>query len=67
MKASSSNQQKMTVTQAAAYLGVSLRKMSQMVRDGEVKHVTTDPLDRRRKLILMAELDALKRRSLDKA
>lgn len=45
------------------YLGVSPRKMSQMVKDGDVTH-ERDPLDRRRKLISVNELDALKRRSL---
>lgn len=53
----------MTLTQAADYLGISLRKMAQMVKDGEIKFIV-DPLDRRRKLISVAEMDSLKQQSL---
>lgn len=53
----------MTLTQAADYLGISLRKMAYMVSGGEIKF-TVDPLDKRRKLVSIAELDSLKRQSL---
>jgi excisionase family DNA binding protein len=59
-------ERKMTLTQAASYLGISTRKMAQMVRDGEIKNVTIDPLDKRRRLVEVRQLDELKRRSLDK-
>lgn len=55
----------MTLTQAAAYLGISTRKMAQMVRDGEIS-VTVDPLDKRRRLVEVRQLDDLRRRSLGK-
>lgn len=54
---------RMTLTQAADYLGISQRKMAYMVKDGEIKF-TVDPLDRRRKLVSVAELDSLKQQSL---
>lgn len=56
----------MTLTQAAGYLGISTRKMAQMVRDGEIKNVTVDPLDKRRRLVEVRQLDSLRRRSLGK-
>lgn len=63
MKAASRGEKKLTKTQAAAYLGVSTRKMGAMVKEGLVK-ATADPLDRRRHLILVSSLDELKRQSL---
>lgn len=60
-----SGEKKLTTTQAAAYLGVSTRKMSSLVKEGAVE-ATVDPLDRRRHLILVSSLDELKRRSLGK-
>ena len=63
MKSSPGDGRKMTLTQAAAYLGVSARKMAHMVRDGEVS-VTVDPLDKRRRLVEVRQLDELRRRSL---
>lgn len=48
-----------TTTQATAYLGVSSKTMSRLIRDGVVK--TYDhPLDRRKKLVRFADLAALK-------
>ena len=48
-----------TTTQATAYLGVSSKTMSRLIRDGVVK--THDhPLDRRKKLVRLADLSALK-------
>jgi hypothetical protein len=64
MKATSA-EKKLTKTQAAAYLGVSTRKMGAMVKEGLVK-ATVDPLDRRRHLILFSSLNELKRHSLGK-
>ena len=65
MKTPKGDEGKMTLTQAAGYLGISLRKMSQMVKDGEVQH-TVDPLDRRRKLISVKQLNDLRSQSLGK-
>jgi hypothetical protein len=62
MKATSA-EKKLTKTQAAAYLGISTRKMGDLVKEGVVE-ATVDPLDRRRHLILVSSLDELKRRSL---
>ena len=53
----------MTLTQAADYLGVSLRKMAKMVKAGEI-NFTVDPLDKRRKLVRVSDLDELKKASL---
>lgn len=48
-----------TTTQATAYLGVSSKTMSRLIRDGVIK--THDhPLDRRKKLVRLSELSALK-------
>lgn len=66
MKSLTKKERKMTLTQAAGYLGISTRKMAQMVKDGEIKNVTVDPLDKRRRLVEVRHLDELKRRSLDK-
>lgn len=53
----------MSVTEAAAYLGVSTRKMSHMLSEGALKF-TVDPLDKRRKLVRVSDLDELKKASL---
>jgi excisionase family DNA binding protein len=66
MKSPPKDSRKMTLTQAAAYLGISTRKMAQMVRDGEIRNVTVDPLDKRRRLVEVRQLDDLRRRSLGK-
>jgi excisionase family DNA binding protein len=54
---------KMTLTQAAAYLGVSHRKITQMVKIGDL-HCVIDPLDKRRRLVNIVDLDMLKQASL---
>jgi hypothetical protein len=63
MKSPVKKERRMMLKQAANYLGISLRKMAYMVKAGEVEF-TVDPLDRRRKLISVTELDSLKRQSL---
>jgi len=63
MKASVHDRRKITVTEAAAYLGVSNRKMTQMLSEGILKF-TVDPLDKRRKLVSVRDLDELKKASL---
>jgi hypothetical protein len=45
------------------YLGVSHRVVERLVREGQIKPLK-DPLDHRRKLVRVRELDELKRRSL---
>lgn len=48
-----------TTTQATAYLGVSTKTMSRLIRDGVIK--THDhPLDRRKKLVRFADIADLK-------
>ncbi len=50
-----------TTTQATAYLGVSTKTMSRLIRDGVIQ--THDhPLDRRKKLVRFAEVAELKAR-----
>ena len=63
MKSSSDNERKMTLTEAARYLNVSPRKVSHLVKDGVIRF-NTDPLDKRRRLVSVADLDSLKRASL---
>ncbi|MDQ3803222.1 MAG: helix-turn-helix domain-containing protein [Acidobacteriota bacterium] len=49
----------MTTTQATAYLGVSTKTMSRLIRDGVIK--THDhPLDRRKKLVRFVDIAELK-------
>jgi excisionase family DNA binding protein len=55
----------MTLAEAARYLNVSPRKVGSMVKAGLIQ-VKTDPLDRRRRLVLVADLDSLKRESLNR-
>jgi len=48
-----------TTTQATAYLGVSTKTMSRLIRDGVIK--THDhPLDRRKKLVRFADVAEIK-------
>jgi len=54
--------EKMTLTEAARYLGVSRVTMSALVKRGKVK-VATDPLDTRKKLIKVTDLNKLKEAS----
>lgn len=51
------------MSEVAAYLGVSQRVVERLVRQGQIKSVR-DPLDNRRKLVSVRELDELKRQSL---
>lgn len=63
MKSPTRDNRKMTFTRAAAYLGVSPRKMGRIAKEQGLK-VTVDPLDRRRKLLKVKDLDKLKEASL---
>ena len=54
---------RMKLSDAAAYLGVSPAKLSRIVGRGELS-CTVDPLDRRRKLVAVADLKRLKEQSL---
>ena len=50
-----------TTTQATAYLGVSTKTMSRLIRDGVIQ--THDhPLDKRKKLVRFADVAELKAR-----
>jgi excisionase family DNA binding protein len=53
---------RMTITEAAAYLGVSAPKMRALVKNGKVS-CEKDLLDERKKLIPLAELTKLKEKS----
>lgn len=53
----------MKLSDAAAYLGVSPAKLSRTVGRGELSY-TVDPLDRRRKLVAVADLKRLREQSL---
>lgn len=63
MKSPARDNRKMTFTGAAAYLGVSPRKMGRIVKEQGLEF-TVDPLDRRRKLLKVKDLDKLKEASL---
>jgi hypothetical protein len=54
---------RMKLSDAAAYMGVSPAKLSRIVGRGEL-FCTVDPLDRRRKLVAVADLKRLKELSL---
>lgn len=54
---------KMKLSDAAAYLGVSPAKLSRIVGRGKLS-CTVDPLDRRRKLVAIADLKRLREQSL---
>lgn len=56
----------MTATQAAAYLGVSTRKLGSLLKDKVIAY-SVDPLDKRRRLLNVSDLDELKMKSLGKA
>ena len=66
MRATDHTETKLTFTEAAAYLGVSHRKITQMAKNGEIKF-TIDPLDKRRKLVKLADLKQLKHASLNRS
>lgn len=54
---------RMKLSDAAAYLGVSSAKLSRIVGRSELS-CTVDPLDRRRKLVAVADLKRLREQSL---
>jgi excisionase family DNA binding protein len=56
---------KITLSEVAAYLGVGRRVVSRLVKEGVIR-VRKDPLDSRRKLVSIQELDQLKRQSSKK-
>lgn len=70
IKSLTQKERKITLTQVAGYPGISTHKVAQMVRDGEIKNVMVDPLNKCRQMVevyqLDALLDALSRRSLGK-
>lgn len=49
----------MTTTEATVYLGVSTKTMSRLIREGVIE-THAHPLDRRKKLVLFAEVARLK-------
>ena len=49
----------MTLIDAAKYLGVARETLNKIIGRGELA-VTTSPLDRRVKLVMVSDLDALK-------
>lgn len=53
---------KITLSEVAAYLGVGRRVVSRLVKGGQLK-IYKDPLDDRRKLISVKQLDQLRRES----
>lgn len=56
---------KIMLSEVAAYLGVGRRVVSRLVKEGAIR-IRKDPLDSRRKLVSLRELDQLKRQSLKK-
>ena len=56
-------EKRISMSEVGAYLGVSQRVVDRLVRQGQIKAVR-DPLDNRRKLVSVRELDELKQRSL---
>jgi hypothetical protein len=55
---------KMTMTQARKYLGVSFTKLTSLVASGKIPY-EVNPLDHRVKLIKRSDLDTLLRRLRD--
>lgn len=56
---------KITLSEVADYLGVGRRVVSRLVKEGLIR-TRKDPLDSRRKLVSVRELDQLKRESTKK-
>lgn len=56
----------MTAREAQQYLGISNRKMWQMLEVDKVLSYERDPLDKRVKLVKRADVEALKARSAKK-
>jgi hypothetical protein len=57
--------EKLTLTQARKYLGISFTKMTNMIRGGKISY-EVNPLDLREKLVRRSELDELLRRAARK-
>ena len=57
---------KIMLGEVAGYLGVGRRVVSRLVREGAIR-IRKDPLDSRRKLVSVRELDQLKRQSSKKS
>lgn len=57
---------KISISEVAAYLGVGRRVVSRLVKEEAIR-IRKDPLDSRRKLVCVRELDQLKRQSLKKS
>lgn len=57
------NDQRIMLGEVAKYLGVGWRVVSRLIKEGVIK-VRRDPLDHRRKLVSVRELEKLKRQSL---
>lgn len=58
--------EKMTIAEVREYLGVSNKKMSRILSEGELT-ATVDPLDKRVKLVKRRDVEALKARSVKSA
>jgi excisionase family DNA binding protein len=52
---------KLSVTQAGEYLGVTRQKISQLIKDGKLKVAGGNPLDGRVRLVRRRDLDRLKK------
>ena len=50
----------MTTTEATAYLGVSSKTMTRLIREGVIL-THTHPLDRRKKLVRFVDVEQLKK------
>lgn len=61
--ASSPEKKRMTLTEAAAYLGISQAKLSRLISSGQLAY-SIDPLDLRRKWVRAADVKRLKEESL---
>ena len=62
-KSRSPSNKKIRLGEVPAYLGVSSRVVERLLREGAIKPVR-DPLDHRRKLVSVEQLDRLKKESL---
>lgn len=62
---SDQRESKMHLKEATKYLGISHRKMSQLVKERTLEF-WIDPLDKRRRLVSIKDLDRLKQLSLKK-
>jgi phage terminase large subunit-like protein len=50
----------MTTTEATSFLRISTKTMSRLIREGVV-HTRAHPLDRRKKLVRLAEIERLRK------